>query len=156
MTLEGQSKLESGRNDDSKLFFPCGTNATEYADDGNKHKTGATDFEEGNHRRASPQRKKREASKTNSPKTQWQFPQSYPQSNEHHKTPVQTWLEVAATATTWRGKSDRESRKTLRPTSQQYQTPACALSPDGNAGFETSSRTENKRSAIDCFRGRER
>ena len=28
-----------------------------------------------------------------------------------------------------------------------------ALSPDGNAGFETSSRIGNSRSAMDCFLG---
>ena len=32
----------------------------------------------------------------------------------------------------------------------------CALSPDGNAGFVTSSRIGRIRSAIDCFRGRGR
>lgn len=31
-----------------------------------------------------------------------------------------------------------------------------ALSPDGNAGLDTSSRMGSERSAMDCFRGRER
>lgn len=34
--------------------------------------------------------------------------------------------------------------------------PTCALSPDGNAGLETSSRMGRDRSAMDCLRGRGR
>lgn len=34
--------------------------------------------------------------------------------------------------------------------------PTWALSPDGKAGLDTSSRIGRTRSAVDCFRGRSR